>query len=70
MEYCPDYGNRLLLREIGDPTRLMFGSGWPSTDVDVYLKAFELALPSRTRQAVLHDNAARVYGFRSSAGLR
>jgi len=52
-----------LLREVADPAKLMFGSGWPSADVDIVLQAFQLALPRRTWPAVLHDNAARVFGF-------
>ncbi|HVN76551.1 MAG TPA: amidohydrolase family protein [Thermoanaerobaculaceae bacterium] len=45
------------------PAKLLFGSGWPVTDIGPYLEAFKRAIPRSDWQAVLHDNAARVYGF-------
>ena len=54
---------RWILMEVADPGKLMFATGWPRTDVGIYLEAFKSALPSGTWQAVLYDNAARVYGF-------
>ncbi len=54
---------RWILMYLADPRKLMFGSGWPRTDVGLYLEAYKSAIPRGTWQAVLHDNAARVYGF-------
>ena len=45
------------------PTKLLFSTGWPVTPIGPYLAAFKRAIPPKDRQAVLHDNAARVYGF-------
>ena len=44
-----------------DPTKLMFGSDWPLTDIHSYVKAFKRAIPREHWQAVFHDNAARVF---------
>jgi predicted TIM-barrel fold metal-dependent hydrolase len=52
-----------ILHYVTDPRKLMFGSGWPLTDVSLYLEAFKSAIAASNWQAVLHDNAARVYGF-------
>ncbi len=49
--------------KVGDPAKLMFGTGWPVTDIGPYIEAFKRAIPSVYWQAVFHDNAARVYGF-------
>ncbi len=48
---------------IADPTKLMFGSGWPRTEIGPYLEVFKRAIPRKYWQAVFYDNAARVYGF-------
>lgn len=46
---------------VEDPTKLMFGSDWPLTDINSYVKAFKRAIPREHWQAVFHDNAARVF---------
>ncbi|MEK6303714.1 MAG: amidohydrolase family protein [Acidobacteriota bacterium] len=44
-----------------DPAKLMFGSDWPLTDINSYVKAFKRAIPRKHWKAVFHDNAARVF---------
>jgi uncharacterized protein len=44
-----------------DPKKLMFGSDWPLTDINSYVKAFKRAIPREHWKAVFHDNAARVF---------
>jgi predicted TIM-barrel fold metal-dependent hydrolase len=46
---------------VEDPTKLMFGSDWPLTDIASYVKAFKRAIPRKHWKAVFHDNAARVF---------
>lgn len=46
---------------VEDPTKLMFGSDWPLTDINSYVKAFKRAIPKEHWKAVFHDNAARVF---------
>jgi predicted TIM-barrel fold metal-dependent hydrolase len=52
-----------VFKHIGDPSKLMFGTAWPETEIGPYLEVFKRAIPKENRQAVFHDNAARVYGF-------
>jgi len=54
---------RWIFNYLGDPAKLMFGTDWPLTDIGPYLEAFKRAIPREHWKAVLHDNAARVYGF-------
>ena len=53
---------------VEDPTKLMFGSDWPLTDINSYVKAFKRAIPRAHWKAVFHDNAARV--FKLSGNLK
>ena len=46
---------------VEDPTKLMFGSDWPLTDIYSYVKAFKRAIPREHWNAVFHDNAVRVF---------
>lgn len=46
-----------------DPTKLMFGTDWPLTEMKPYVEAFKRAIPPEHWQAVFHDNAARVFHF-------
>ncbi len=48
---------------LDDPTKLMFGTDWPETEIGPYLEIFKRAIPKEHWKAVFHDNAARVYGF-------
>jgi len=48
---------------VNDPTKLMFGTDWPETEIGPYLEVFKRAIPHEHWKAVFHDNAARVYGF-------
>ncbi|MBZ5590277.1 MAG: amidohydrolase family protein [Acidobacteriia bacterium] len=54
---------RWIFDYVGDPTKLMFGTDWPLTDIGPYLEAFRRAIPREHWKAVFHDNAARVYGL-------
>lgn len=44
-----------------DPTKLMFGTDWPLTDIKSYVEAFKRAIPREYWKAVFHDNAARIF---------
>lgn len=44
-----------------DPSKLMFGTDWPLTDIGSYLAAFRKAIPQEHWNAVFHDNAVRVF---------
>ncbi len=44
-----------------DPTKLMFGTDWPLTNMTSYVAAFKRAIPKEHWKAVFHDNAARVF---------
>jgi hypothetical protein len=44
-----------------DPTKLMFGTDWPLTNIPSYVAAFKRAIPREHWKAVFHDNAARVF---------
>ena len=48
---------------VNDPSKLMFGTDWPLTEIGPYLEVFKRAIPKEHWKAVFHDNAARVYGF-------
>jgi predicted TIM-barrel fold metal-dependent hydrolase len=52
-----------VFKYVGEPTKLMFGTAWPETEIGPYLEVFKRAIPKQHWQAVFHDNAARVYGF-------
>jgi predicted TIM-barrel fold metal-dependent hydrolase len=46
---------------VEDPTKLMFGTDWPLTDIASYVDAFKRAIPKQYWKAVFHDNALRVF---------
>ncbi len=48
---------------VEDPTKLMFGSDWPVTDIKSYVNAYKRAIPKEHWKAVFHDNAVRVFKF-------
>jgi uncharacterized protein len=48
---------------VDDPAKLMFGTDWPLVAIGPYLEAVKRAIPREHWRAVLHDNAARVYGI-------
>lgn len=50
-----------------DPSKLMFATDWPLTDIASYVKAFKRAIPREHWKAVFHDNAARVFKFKKPA---
>jgi len=49
---------------IEDPSKMMFGTDWPLTDVGSYVRAVKKAIPREHWQAVFHDNAARIFGLK------
>lgn len=51
-----------------DPGKLMFGSDWPLTDINSYVKAFKRAIPREHWKAVFHDNAVRVFKLKVESG--
>ena len=52
---------------VEDPTKLMFGSDWPLTDISSYVKAFKRAIPREHWKAVFYDNAARIFKLKADA---
>ena len=44
-----------------DPTKLMFGTDWPLTEMKTYVAVVKQAIPKKHWKAVFHDNAARVF---------
>lgn len=48
---------------VEDPTKLMFGTDWPLTEIAPYLKAFKKAIPREHWRKVFYENAARVFQF-------
>jgi predicted TIM-barrel fold metal-dependent hydrolase len=54
---------RWIFGYVNDPTKLLFGTDWPLTEIGPYLEVFKRAIPKEHWKAVFHDNAARVYGF-------
>jgi len=54
---------RWIFGYLDDPTKLMFGTDWPLVGIGPYLEAFKRAIPREHWRAVLHDNAARVFGI-------
>jgi uncharacterized protein len=49
---------------VEDPSKLMFGTDWPLTNIASYVDAFKRAIPREHWKAVFHDNAARVFKFK------
>ncbi|TRB17064.1 amidohydrolase family protein [Rhizobium rhizogenes] len=48
---------------VADPTKILFGSGWPMVDLGSYIEACMRAVPSQHRRAFFHDNACRLFNF-------
>jgi hypothetical protein len=61
---------RWIFGYVNDPSKLMFGTDWPETEIGPYLEVFKRAIPREHWQAVFHDNAARVYGFDTKAAVK
>jgi uncharacterized protein len=55
---------------VEDPTKMMFGSDWPLTNVKLYLEAFKRAIPEKYWPLVLHDNAKRVFKLNAPTSLK
>ena len=54
---------RRLFLYVEDPSKIMFASDWPVTDIASYVEAYRRAIPREHWPAVFHDNAARVFGI-------
>ena len=54
---------------IEDPTKLMFGTDWPLTQIRPYLEAYKRAIPKEHWRAVFHDNAVRVFKFKPTSAV-
>jgi hypothetical protein len=50
---------------VEDPKKLMFGTDWPLIDIKSYVEAYKRAIPQEHWRAVFHDNAARVFKFKT-----
>jgi hypothetical protein len=61
---------RWIFGYVNDPTKLMFGTAWPLTEIGPYLEVFKRAIPKEHWKAVFHDNAARAYGFDKHAAAK
>ena len=61
---------RWIFGYVNDPSKLMFGTDWPVTEIGPYLEVFKRAIPKEHWQAVFHDNAARVYGFDTKPAVK
>jgi len=49
---------------IEDPSKIMYGTDWPLTDMASYIRAVKRAIPREHWNAVFHDNAARIFGLK------
>ena len=49
---------------IEDPSKVMYGTDWPLTDMASYIRAVKNAIPPEHWKAVFHDNAARIFGLK------
>lgn len=52
---------RWIFGYVENPSKLMFASDWPVTNIPAYLTAFKRAIPRKHWRAVFHDNAVRVF---------
>lgn len=46
---------------VEDPTKLMFGTDWPLTEIEPYVRAFKKAIPREHWSKVFYENAAHVF---------
>lgn len=46
---------------VENPSKLMFGTDWPLTNIAAYVKAFKKAIPKEHWRAVFYENAFRVF---------
>lgn len=51
-----------------NPSKLMFGSDWPLSDMASSIEAVKRAIPKQHWRAVFHDNAADVFKIKPSKG--
>lgn len=57
-----------VLAYLNDPTKLLFGSDWPISDIPSYLQLVQkLELTPEEREGLMWRNAARVFGWESQA---
>jgi predicted TIM-barrel fold metal-dependent hydrolase len=46
-----------------DPSKLMYGTDWPLTDMKSYLAAFKRAIPKKYWREVFYENAYHIFKF-------
>jgi predicted TIM-barrel fold metal-dependent hydrolase len=52
---------------VEDPTKLMFGSDWPVTNIPSAVEAFKRAIPEEHWRDVLFNNAVRVFKIKTQS---
>ena len=72
-KYSPEIINEYVTKPLAwifgyvdDPTKLMYGTDWPLTDMKGYLAAFKRAIPKKYWRDVFYNNATRVFKFPKS----
>jgi uncharacterized protein len=57
-----------VLAYLNDPTKLLFGSDWPISDLPSYLELVQkLELTPEEHEGLMWRNAARVFGWEAQA---
>lgn len=55
---------RWMFGYVEDPSKMMFGTDWPLSNINAYKEAFQRAIPKEHWNKVFYENAARVFGFK------
>lgn len=53
---------------VEDPTKLMYGTDWPLSDMKGYLAVFKQAVPKKYWKQVFYENATKVFSFPNLSG--
>ena len=48
---------------IGDPSKILFGSGWPGVDMVSYVECYKAAIPEEHWPQVFYENAKKLFKF-------
>lgn len=48
---------------VADPSKILFGSGWPMVDLGSYIEACMRAVPPQYCRQFFYENALRLFGF-------
>ena len=57
---------RWVYRYVEDPSKILFGTDWPLTEMGAYLEVFKKAIPPEHWRKVFHDNAVQVFHLTQS----